>query len=408
MERLDLNLSNMPYSFFCKNLFYQYNNRIPDYLTGTIVNENKSFEDIIEEVTKELNDLSDKLSKNSYRFIERIKIYEDAYLAFRQKDSDDCVPYDSCPDMALGEDVKNIMPFSLHNRNVKEGDKLIDFVYMVIEKSNGANTVLMIRINEFHIAYDSTCEIDNKLVNLLRDYYTKLHIPQAVYNKIFLINKTQYGYTLIPSKIKNLENFDVAKQYNDDFVNIDKKINEFINLKTKSGLVILHGLQGTGKTTYIRNLINTHNKQFIYLPNELANYLSDPTFISFITEQGKNSIIILEDCENLLRDRKINQSINDGLVNILNMSDGLLGDNLNLKFICTFNSDYESIDKALTRKGRLICKYEFNELSLDKTNELLKSVYGEDVTSDKPLSLAEIYNFEDDNNANNQENKIGF
>jgi ATP-dependent 26S proteasome regulatory subunit len=72
------------------------------------------------------------------------------------------------------------------------------------------------------------------------------------------------------------------------------------------------------------------------------------------------------------------------------MTDGLYSDILNIKIIATFNSDMTSIDKALLRDGRLISKYEFKELSIDKTNTLLKELgKGE---SDKPLTLAEIYN----------------
>jgi ATP-dependent 26S proteasome regulatory subunit len=118
------------------------------------------------------------------------------------------------------------------------------------------------------------------------------------------------------------------------------------------------------------------------------NAISSPVYLAFMLE-NKNSVLILEDCEMLLADRTTSRFA-DGINNILNMTDGLYSDILNIKIIATFNSDMTSIDKALLRDGRLISKYEFKELSIDKTNTLLKELgKGE---SDKPLTLAEIYN----------------
>lgn len=55
----------------------------------------------------------------------------------------------------------------------------------------------------------------------------------------------------------------------------------------------------------------------------------------------------------------------------------------------------EKIDKALLRKGRLIAEHKFVNLTIDETNILLKHI-GKDKTSDKGLSLADIYNIDTD------------
>ena len=52
------------------------------------------------------------------------------------------------------------------------------------------------------------------------------------------------------------------------------------------------------------------------------------------------------------------------------MTDGLLADCLQIQVICTFNSNINEVDPALLRNGRLIGRYEFNELSLDKVQKL--------------------------------------
>ena len=121
---------------------------------------------------------------------------------------------------------------------------------------------------------------------------------------------------------------------------------------------MLHGNQGTGKTTYIRHLINLGKKRMIYMSGDLVDKLSDPSFITFIRQQ-KNSIFIVEDCEELLSSRNGSNRMNAGLVNILNISDGLLSDELCIKFICTFNAPLKDIAQQT-----------------------------------QPMTLAEIYNYE--------------
>ena len=86
--------------------------------------------------------------------------------------------------------------------------------------------------------------------------------------------------------------------------------------------------------------------------------------------------------------------MNAGLVNILNISDGLLSDELCIKFICTFNAPLKDIDEALLRKGRLAARYEFKDLTTDKVNQLIKEEGLDIPQQTHPMTLAEIYNYE--------------
>jgi len=216
------------------------------------------------------------------------------------------------------------------------------------------------------------------------------------------------GFDTERMDINSPENFDIATLYNSDFAPVNENIHKFLT-EDRSGLVILHGEQGTGKTTYLRHLITSIDKNFVYLPMDMADSLSKPGLISFIKTELKDSAIIIEDCEQLLQDRGNNPySMNTGLSNILNIADGLLGDSLQLKFICTFNNDVRKIDKALLRKGRLIDKYEFGKLSEDKTAALIKKLYDRDDIH-KPMTLAEIFNMDSENHgAQKERERIGF
>lgn len=193
---------------------------------------------------------------------------------------------------------------------------------------------------------------------------------------------------------------DLDASYNDDLPH--QQITDFLNSE-QSGLVLLFGNPGTGKTTYIRYLIaNNPDTHFIVLDTSMFYMISNPNFIEYLLKY-KNSAIILEDCEDMLTDRL---NGNSQLATLLNLSDGLLADNFHLKFICTFNAKIGKLDKALLRKGRLKCQYEFKELSAEKSVALAKKL-GIDNLPNKPHTISDIYNFHE-NTGYMEEKKMGF
>ena len=221
----------------------------------------------------------------------------------------------------------------------------------------------------------------------------------------FSMITNQFGFDLEYFEIKSFD-IDIQKQYNDDFSAADKKIKSFLNEPKASGIVLLHGLYGSGKTTYIRHLINSTEKNFIYVPLNMVGALNEPDFLPFIT-QYRDSILIIEDCENLIQSRKSNGPSN-ALVNLLNMGDGLLGDALRLKIICTFNADLKEIDEALLRKGRMVVRYYFDKLKIEKS-VLLQTEINRQPLLNEALTLADIYNADENDlvgDANKQ--RIGF
>ena len=122
--------------------------------------------------------------------------------------------------------------------------------------------------------------------------------------------------------------------------------------------------------------------------------------------EHKNSILIIEDSERVISDRAGNGSP-AGVSNILNLTDGILGDCLNIQIIATFNMSREKIDNALLRKGRLIAEHKFENLTVENTNKLLKHL-GKDKVVNDGMSLADIYNIDVEVFKSTKENKIGF
>ena len=288
---------------------------------------------------------------------------------------------------------------------LRDGKEVMGFS-VIFEKSN-----IFARIEESpyecYILYDNDGrENALKFAMFVRDYYKEKEMQK---DNLFLIAHSGKGFHLNVGKIKPQENFSVEKHYNDDFVEANRKIEEFVS-NDKSGLCILHGLKGSGKSTYIRNLISENTeKKFVYLPPNLINMFGSPEFSSFLFTLS-DSIIIMEDCEVALKSREEETGNSSAVSILLNMCDGLMSDLFNIKFICTFNTELDNIDDALIRKGRLHSKYMFKELKKEKTLELLKELYGEDKEFDVPkngLALCDIFNYYADSYENKKTSKIG-
>jgi len=202
----------------------------------------------------------------------------------------------------------------------------------------------------------------------------------------------------------DFESVDINELYNDDFAEVDQIISDSIQ-KTESGMILLHGDPGTGKTTYIKHLICKHaDKQFIFIQNDFVKELLNPSFIYFLL-QNKNCILLIEDAEKVVISRE--NSLNSSVVStILQLTDGLFSDYLNIKIICTFNTNIERIDKALLRKGRMIAKYKFTPLSAEKTANLARKLGFENVTGS--LTLADLFRLDKPGFEQAAKRSIGF
>lgn len=233
---------------------------------------------------------------------------------------------------------------------------------------------------------------------------TAKKIFKKIVSKKRRLKKLQRQLSVVCSDPENgtyLKDFQTVKRdisiedsYNDDF----KEVNDFVlkRLCTRgdNGIVLFHSEPGCGKTTYLRYLTqNIKDKKLIYLPPDMINRLADPDFMTFLMT-NKDSIIFIEDAENCLQKRE--QGGNQAVSNLLNNSDGLLGDALRLQIVCTFNCDISQIDPALLRPGRLIAEYKFKKLTKEKSVALATKIYPDKpelvnlVSSD--MTLAEVYN----------------
>jgi len=210
-------------------------------------------------------------------------------------------------------------------------------------------------------------------------------------NNIALVIQTSRGYSTTSFELPK-QKLDIDLNYGKGFKPVHEKIINTLNQKNGKGLVLLHGTPGTGKTHYLKHLASKiKDKRVLFIPPFLADFITSPEMTPFLIDNS-NSVLFIEDAERVITDRQMGGA--NGVSNILNITDGILSDILNIQIVATFNMDKAKIDTALLRKGRLIAEHKFDALPVDDANNLLKHL-GKDANATKPMTLTEIYNVEE-------------
>lgn len=182
--------------------------------------------------------------------------------------------------------------------------------------------------------------------------------------------------------------------YGDDFPNWEAEWLAQLGSRT-SGISILHGPPGCGKTTYLRALMGKLQERhvFYYIPASEFNTMANPALVSFWIHEtrrrgNKQKIAIIEDAEELLVRR--DDANRDKISNLLNIGDGFLGDHLRIQIIATTNIPLRDLDPALTRAGRLMGFREFPRLDAQRAHAVAASK-GINLPRQADYSVAEIY-----------------
>jgi hypothetical protein len=325
---------------------------------------------------------------------------------------------------ALYHEIPNVIPYKyIQCTNFQNwlitnyGNQIKDVhykkIYLRTKKDAVLDDVFFFLFEDLMIYLDTNCNIvrflfrktDITKVNELIEGMKKFKQRESLGNShINLLVRTATGMGTKFLKITKPK-LNIIDNYNDDFLKIHQAIIKRLSKKSDKGLVLLHGKPGTGKTSYIRYLISKLNKSVFFLPPNMASAITNPDLISILID-NPNSVFVIEDAENIIMDRE--KEGNSPVSALLNISDGLLADCLNIQIICSFNTDISKIDNALMRKGRLIAKYEFKELELEKAKQLSQKL-GFNTHLTGPMTLAAIYNQTDQEFQNkNIRPSIGF
>jgi len=276
--------------------------------------------------------------------------------------------------------------------------------YLNIDHSDQRELIMMVNRNLFiHFKDEYFASISifypyglySEFINGIKDLAIKLEKKNQKAKDNFHMILFHKSHGKLELKVKQFQlkpfKINIEENYNDDFLPVHKRITERLNTPDDKGIVLLHGDPGTGKTTYIRYLARTLNKKIIYIPPQFSADLTSTTFMELML-QHTNSVLIIEDAENIIEDRNLGRNLS--VSGLLNIADGLLSFCLKLQIICTFNTNLSRIDPALLRKGRLIALYEFKELEIEKAQQLVENLDLK-FSVTKPMTLAQIYGQKD-------------
>lgn len=214
----------------------------------------------------------------------------------------------------------------------------------------------------------------------------------GLYTKEFPIQGDQYDFDLDLHYGEGMQEFH------------DKQIKRLVG--GSKGIILFYGDPGTGKSYYIKRLCKDLfkvDKKILYLPNNMVDNIGTPSFNNFLLDWADDNIesggkkgilIIIEDAERVLLKREDNPYGADGVSNILNSTDGILNDFLNIQVLATFNTTLDKIDDAIVRKKRALAIREFKKLTITESQKLIDHL-GIEIKAEESMALADIFSLDE-------------
>lgn len=183
---------------------------------------------------------------------------------------------------------------------------------------------------------------------------------------------------------------------------IEDYYNRYID--SDASILLLIGPPGTGKTTFIRGLLQHTGSSAIVTYD--ANILEkDYVFAQFI--EGEANVMVMEDADTFLKARSDGNSM---MHRFLNVGDGLVTTKGKKLVFSTNLPSIRDIDSALVRPGRCFDILHFDNLTKDQAVALASKVGIDPSEFDKEeYSVAEIFNGEvQQHNNKTITRKVGF
>jgi ATP-dependent 26S proteasome regulatory subunit len=175
-------------------------------------------------------------------------------------------------------------------------------------------------------------------------------------------------------------------------------------IDSDASILLLIGPPGTGKTTFIRGLLQ-HTGSSAVVTYDAGILEKDYVFAQFI--EGEANVMVMEDADTFLKARSDGNSM---MHRFLNVGDGLVTTKGKKLVFSTNLPSIRDVDSALVRPGRCFDILHFDNLTKDQATTLAKKV-GMDHTklTKETYSIAEIFNGEVQQHTNKTiSRKVGF
>lgn len=215
------------------------------------------------------------------------------------------------------------------------------------------------------------------------------HIKQIINDNLHLVGPMiQWVYTDIGDEIRiplDTSMLPTTSMY--PFLNgvtLESYYQRFLD--SNANVLILIGPPGTGKTSWLKGLLNYSKSSatVTYDPNILNQ---DSVFANFMDDR-QSSFLILEDSDTFLSSRCDG---NNMMHKFLNLSNGLISNN-NKKLIFSTNlPSIRDVDPALTRPGRCFDVLNFGLLTPEQAT-IVAQEHNIEYTGTTNCTLAEVFN----------------
>ncbi|WP_213736044.1 AAA family ATPase [Bradyrhizobium sp. dw_411] len=193
---------------------------------------------------------------------------------------------------------------------------------------------------------------------------------------------------------------DLSSNYD---ANVAEGMGQLFALKScpKERLILWHGQPGTGKTYALRALLREWQSwcDAAFITDAERFVGGAPTYLFQVARFGggrvaaqankRSKLIILEDAGELMT-TEARATTGQGFSRLLNLTDGLMGQGLDVIVLITTNEPLSAMHPAVLRPGRCLSEMEFGPLSVEAANRWLRA-NGSGVTVAKPTSLAQLY-----------------
>jgi hypothetical protein len=255
-----------------------------------------------------------------------------------------------------------------------------------LETDDIINDKVLLKSNEcVYISYIAVDKLtESAVISDITIYYSSSEDADEV-NEIIksvseyqLIDDSEEGHNLnVVSLSNNSIELEEIKYDDIDIDNIEeyyskqtfKDLSKWLkkSKKQQSGLSILYGKRGTGKSSAIKYLATKLDRNLIFVPNNLVDLTINSSDFSKFLRKHENPILILDDCEMIFNEFFTKSNIIAN--NLMQLVDGLLSNKLSI--ITIFNvEDKSEIDHNLIECNNLIDIIEFTDLSNSEANQL--------------------------------------